>query len=179
MNQDAMTFDGYTVRRVQPGDRAFLAQLIEGDPYHRDMTPDFFLKLMPGEDAWALEDERGEVVFYFRTSTAVRIAIQFRPTGSPTDRARNRRALLRGLRWIEDVFKKNLFREIITDTEGSELRAFAKRHLGFKEAQTLVRALGVPVALASAGQASRVPNPPETPPRAVGATPTGMSERMG
>lgn len=137
---DPLSFDNYTVRRAGEQDRAFLAELIEADGYHRGiMTPDFFLQPVPGEDSWALEDERGEVVFYFKTSTAVRIAIQFRPTASPTDRARNRRALLRGMRWIEAMFRHNRFREIITDTEGAELKAFAKRHLGFTEAPTLRR----------------------------------------
>lgn len=162
------TFDGYTVRPVGEHDRAFLAQLIEADQYHRArMTPDFFLKLMPGEDAWVLEDERGEVVFYFKTSTAVRLAIQFRPTASPTDRARNRRALLRGMRWIEDVFRKNLFREVITDTEGSELRLFAKRHLGFVEASMLTRSI------------SWVNSPPKMATEAVGREPTTSVERLG
>jgi hypothetical protein len=125
------TFDGYTVRPVGERDRGLLAELIEGDPYHRGrMTPDFFLKTLPGEDAWALEDETGHVVFYFRTSTAVRMAIQFQPTPTVRERARNRRALMRGLRWIAGVFRQNLFHEIIFDTEGPELRTFAKRRLG-------------------------------------------------
>lgn len=167
MNQ-SQTFDGYTVRPVREQDRAFLAQLIEADPFHRGtMTPDFFLRLMPGEDAWVLEDERGEVVFYFRTSTAVRLAIQFRPTASPSDRARNRRALLRGMRWIEDIFRRNLFREIITDTEGAELRAFAKNHLGFVEASILTRGI--------TGS-----NPPlKMAPEPVGYAPTSEGERAG
>ena len=143
-------FDGYTVRPLQERDREFLTQLIEADPYHRGrMTAAYFFNVVPGEESWALEDERGEVVFYFRTTTAVRISIQFRPVTSPRDRSRNRRALMRGLRWIEGIFREHFFREIITDTEGPELRAFARNHLGFRETPTLIRQIGAAFAKVS------------------------------
>ena len=69
--------------------------IIEADLFHAEtMTPDFFLNLKPGEDAWALEDEQGKVLFYFKTQTAVRLqhAIH-RGSGR---RPRNRIALLKG-----------------------------------------------------------------------------------
>ena len=131
------------------------------------MTPDFFLKLQPGEDAWVLEDEHGEVVFYFKTTTAVRLAIQFRPSPTPAARLRNSRALIRGMRWIETIFRRNGFREVITDTEGPELRAFLKRRLGFEEALALTRTLHSPM------QPSRMES------EALGRQPTTGLERLG
>jgi hypothetical protein len=169
---EQFNFDGYTVRRTLEKDRPYLEFLIGTDPYHRDrMTADFFLKPKPGEDAWAMEEETGDVVLYFKTSTAVRLAVQFRPTITPADRERNRHALLRGMRWIEEVFRKNGFREVIFDTEGPELRAFALRHLGFVDAaSTLTRCLP-PYHLAS--------NPPATQPEAVGNVPKDRLEGIG
>jgi hypothetical protein len=138
----SFTFDGYTVRPVTEQDRTFLEVLIENDRYHRGkMDADFFLKLQSGEDAWALEDESGGVVFYFKTSTAVRMAIQFTAASTPDKRRGNQAALLKGLRWIEALFRANRFREIIFETEGPELTAFAKRHLGFVDAPLLSRVM--------------------------------------
>lgn len=139
------TFEGYSVRPITEQDRSLLEILIEGDDYHRGrMDADFFLKLQPGEDAWALENEREEVVFYFKTSTAVRMAIQFAAGYSPVERRANQAALMKGLRWIEGLFRANRFREIIFETEGPELTVFAKRHLGFVDAPLLSRTLGRP-----------------------------------
>ena len=132
---NSFTFDGYTVRRATEKDRPYLQLQIDADPYHRDtITPDFFLKLYPGEDSWALEDESGRVVFYFKTGTAVRLCIQFTAEEDVTRKVENRAALMKGLRWIEGIFRANKFREIIFDTEAVELANFAKRRLGFKEA---------------------------------------------
>ena len=122
-------FDGYTVRPLTEQDRAYLDLLIDADEYHRGrMDADFFLKRQQGEDAWALEDQHGQIVFYFKTTTAVRLAIQFRPSSSPADRLRNAAAMMRGLRWIEGVLRSNGFREMVTDTEGPELRNFLKKN---------------------------------------------------
>lgn len=130
------TFDGYTVRPLDERDRPYLADQIAADPYHRNrMDADTFLQLQPGEDAWALEDEQGRVVFYFKTATAVRLSLQF-PTLE--DKERNRTAMLKGLAWIEGIFRANRFREILFDTEGVELANFAKRRLGFSEATGLL-----------------------------------------
>lgn len=128
------TFDGYTVRPVHEKDRELLNNWIATDPYHQGrMTADFFLKLLPGQEACAMEDETGHVVLYFKTTTAIRIAIQFQPTRTYQERSCNGRALVRGLRWLEDIFRRNFFHEILTDTEAPELRHFVKRHLGFVE----------------------------------------------
>ena len=136
------SFDGYTVRAVGEKDRAFLELLIESDDYHRGrMDADFFLKLQPGEDAWAMEDEEHRVVFYFKTSTAVRIAIQFAAAITMGDRRSNQSALMRGLRWIEGMFRVNRFTEILFDTEGPELARFAKRRLGFTERSVFSKTL--------------------------------------
>lgn len=136
------SFDGYTVRAVGEQDRVFLELLIESDDYHRGrMDPDFFLRLEPGEDAWAMEDEEHRVVFYFKTSTAVRIAIQFAAAVTMGDRRSNQSALMRGLRWIEGMFRVNRFTEILFDTEGPELASFAKRRLGFVERSVFSKTL--------------------------------------
>ena len=133
------TFDGYTVRPLDERDRPYLTRQISADQYHHDrMDADYFLKLQPGEDAWALEDEQGRVVFYFKTSTAVRMSIQFPSIEGLEDKERNRLGMLKGLAWIEGVFRANRFREILFDTEGRELANFAKRRLGFSEAPGLL-----------------------------------------
>jgi hypothetical protein len=142
---NSFTFDGYTVRSVTEKDRPFLQLQIDADPFHQGrMTADYFLKLEPGEDAWALEDERGRVIFYFKTATAVRMSIQFTAAEDDTQKIENRVALMKGLRWIEAILIANKFREIIFDTEGVELANFAKRRLGFVEATGLLsRSLGL------------------------------------
>lgn len=135
-------FDGYTVRPITEQDRAYLDLLIEADDYHRGrMTADFFLKLEPGEDAWAIEDDQHRIAFYFKTSTAVRIAIQFADWGSHEASRRNQSALTKSLRWIEGVLRANRFTEILFDTEGGDLRRFAKRRMGFLESPTLSKDL--------------------------------------
>ena len=162
------TFDGYRVRRVTEQDRDYLEVLIECDDYHRGrMTPDFFLKCEPGEDAWALEDESGNIVFYFKTSVVVRMAIQFRPTECLADKLRNLNALSRGFRWIEGIFRLNKFREVIFDTEGPELSHFAIKRLGFAEARLLSKTLGSTSGVIAVA------------PRATGTVPNGIVEVGG
>lgn len=138
------SFDQYTVRPVGEKDRENLVQLITADPYHRaNMDSNFFLKLVPGEDAWAIENRLGMVSLYFKTSTACRVAVQFGNQSSNE----NRDVLTKGLGWLEAALIQNKFRELIFDTEGAALRAMAKRRLGFKDASpgTLVRLLSTPI----------------------------------
>lgn len=139
-------FDQYFVRPMCERDRDYLDTLIEDDAYHKGrMTPDYFLKLVPGEDAWAVEDEQGNILFYFKTQTAVRLSIQFSAGATPEERRRNREAMTRGMAWIETQLQQNHFREIIFDTDGPELKAFAKRRLGFRESSSeLVRSIAPP-----------------------------------
>jgi hypothetical protein len=134
-------FDNYIVRPMAESDRVYLDSLIEADALHKGrMTPDYFLELLPGEDAWALEDEQGTVIFYFKTQTVVRLSIQFAHANTPHARAQNRTALRKGLDWIEAMLRQNRFRQIIFDTEGPELAAFAKKRLGFRaSSQELLR----------------------------------------
>lgn len=140
-------FDNYVVRPIGEQDRVYLEALIEGDEYHRDqMDADFFLKLKPGEDAWALEDEKGSVLFYFKTQTAVRLSMQFAQAETSADKTRNRIALLKGLAWIEAQLCANSFRELLFQTDGPELTAMAKRRMGFREVSGLVRDIGLPSA---------------------------------
>lgn len=140
-------FDSYVVRSVTEQDRAYLNELISADEYHSDrMDADFFLNLKPGEDAWALEDEQGKVLFYFKTQTAVRLSMQFAQTETTAEKTRNRIALLKGLAWIEAQLCANSFRELLFQTDGPELTAMAKRRMGFREVSGLARDIGLPLA---------------------------------
>ena len=133
------SFDGYTVRPLSEKDRPFLEMQIKADEFHREwMTADFFLLTEPGEDAWALEDEAGMIVFYFKTSTAVRMFIQFPVIESRDDKERSRNGMLKGLAWISGMFRANRFREILFDTRRAELANFAKKRLGFQDAPGLL-----------------------------------------
>src|SRR5579864_4341362 len=110
MTEPIFDFDQYTVRPVGERDREFLTQLIAADPLHRDcIDPDFFLKLNPGEDAWAVEDANGKVWLYFKTSTAVRLSMLFANQSSNTG---NRDVLTKGMAWLEAMVICNKFREI-------------------------------------------------------------------
>jgi hypothetical protein len=157
----AYQFDGHNVRPVTEQDRPYLERQIEADPYHRGMEADYFLKPLDGESSWALEDADGRVVFYFKTSPAVRMSIQFTEAG----KRKNIEGLLKGLAWIEAIFRATRFREIFFDTQGPELQNFAKRHLGFMDAPNLLSRL--------------IPSPSvtEMQPRAVGTIPTDRLER--
>src|SRR5258708_34626599 len=74
---NGFTFDGYTVRPATEKDRPYLQLQIDADPFHGGrMTADFFLKLQPRGNSWALENADGRSVFYFKTPTAARIPIQ-------------------------------------------------------------------------------------------------------
>lgn len=128
-------FDNYVVRRVEERDRAYLDKLIANDPHHKDvMSAEFFLRTVPGEDAWACEDKQGRVLLYFKTATAVRLAIQF----AEGEIEENREVLTKGMAWLEVMFIRNKFREIIFDTTGAALRIMAKRRLGFVETSDLL-----------------------------------------
>jgi hypothetical protein len=144
-NATVFHFDNYVVRPISEQDRSYLEALIEADPYHRDrMNADYFLKLKPGEDAWALENEQGNVQFYFKTQTAVRLSLQFAQMETSADKTRNRIALLKGLAWIEAQLCANSFRELLFQTDGPELTAMAKRRMGFREVSGLVRDINPP-----------------------------------
>ena len=132
-------FDGYTVRPITEQDRPFLEMQINADRWHRDkVRTDFFMKPLPGESSWALEDVDGRVVFYFKNSPVVRMHIQFCAQDDLKGRRRTMAGLLRGLAWIEGLFRSSLFREIIFDVDSPELEDFAKRRLGFVEASGLM-----------------------------------------
>jgi hypothetical protein len=125
-------FDRYTVRPVEEKDRAYIDKLTNDDPYHRGcMDADWFLKLAPGESAWAIEDEKGKIVLYFKTQTAVRLSLQF---GEQVP-AVNRDALIKGMAWLEGMLLQNQFSEVLFDTYSPVLKATAKRRLGFVEEQ--------------------------------------------
>lgn len=161
MSNQYFHFDEYIVRPMSERDREYLDTLIEADAYHKgQMTPDYFLNLLPGEDAWALEDEQGNVIFYFKTQTAVRVSIQFTAGKTADERRRNRTALTKGLAWIETMLRQNHFREMIFDTKGPQLAAFAKKRLGFTASTCeLVRPISPPKPIGRAvNEWGRVPH---------------------
>lgn len=164
---ESYRFPGYNVRPITEQDRPYLEMQIKADPYHEGMTADFFMKPLPGESSWALEDKLGRVVFYFKNSPVIRMSIQFTAEADLTGKKRNMAGLIRGLAWIEAIFKRSRFREIIFDTEGPELQLFAKRHLGFVDAGKLLSRM-IPT-----------PGSQEMQPRAMGTVPTGRLERQG
>lgn len=134
MSPTVFHFDNYVVRPVGEQDRQYMETLIKADEYHAErMDADFFLNLKPGEDAWALEDEQGKIVFYFKTQTAVRLSMQFARAETSKEKTKNRIALLKGLAWIEAQLRSNCFREILFQVDGPELMAMAKRRMGFRE----------------------------------------------
>jgi hypothetical protein len=143
MSPTVFHFDNYVVRPVGERDRQYMAEIIENDEYHAEtMTPDYFLDLKPGEDAWALEDEHGKVLFYFKTQTAVRLSMLF---AEQREKTKNRIALLKGLAWIEAQLRQNCFREILFDTDGTDLAQMAKKRMGFRESRgDLTRLIGLP-----------------------------------
>ena len=135
-----MSFGKYTVRALMERDRDFLAAVIAADPFHRDtVSVEWWYNNPPGENAWAVEDEMGKVVLYFKTQTACRFSLQF-VTG---DRRTNWKVLTEGMDWLAETLTGNMFREIITDSNGPELRAMATKRLGFLPAppETLIRPL--------------------------------------
>lgn len=143
MNQPVFYFDEYRVRPVMEADRTYIDRLTANDTYHAGcMDADWFLNLVPGEDAWAVEDRDGKVVAYFKTQTAVRLSMQF----AGADSSENRRMLEKGMTWIEAMLIQNKFREVIFDTKGPLLAAMAKRRLGFAEGEpgTLYKLLPSP-----------------------------------
>ena len=160
----AYQFDGNTVRPITEQDRPYLEMQIQADEYHRDkMTADFFLNLLPGESSWALEDQDGRIIFYFKNSPVVRMHIQF----TKGRRRATLFGLIRGLAWIESIFSASRFREIIFDVDSPELEVFAKQHLGFVDAPNLL------------SRTVRTFRPQESQPLAVGTVPTSRLERTG
>lgn len=135
-----MSFGNFTVRPLAERDREYLDRLIQNDPYHRDtVNVGWWYNNPPGENAWAVENEKGTVVLYFKTQTACRFSLQF----VTEDKRTNWKVLSEGMDWLAATLTGNGFREIITDSNGPELRAMAQRRLGFLPAspETLIRPL--------------------------------------
>jgi hypothetical protein len=161
-------FDGYTVRPMTEQDRPYLELQIAADPYHcGKVKTDFFLKPQPGESSWALEDRDGRVIFYFKNSPVVRMHIQFTANPDLTGRRKTMMGLLKGLAWIEGIFRASLFREIIFDVDSPDLEEFARKRLGFTDARKLLSRI-LPTL-----------DDLQTQPQALGTVPTGKLERVG
>lgn len=124
----------YRLRPVTEQDRPLLQLWIDADPFHAGrVLPDFFLRLQPGEGAWAFEDAMERVVFYLKTQNAARLHIQFGPSRTADDRERNREALLLGVEWLERQLAANLFHEMVFDSVNPALMRHAKRRLAFQD----------------------------------------------
>jgi hypothetical protein len=138
-------FDSYIVRPVEERDRQFLEETIAKDEFHKDcMDGDYFLKLRRGEQAWANEDEIGNVLLYFKTQNVARISLIF----TRQERELNRNLLTKGMAWLERMLVQNLFHEMLFDTKGRELRLMAKRRLGFRDSpEDLVKTLPAPLSI--------------------------------
>jgi hypothetical protein len=144
--RQVFSFDEYTVRPAGEQDREHIEHWIASDPFHRNrLDVDYFLSLRPGEECYALENQNGHVVFYFKTQSAVRISIQFGPSTDPASRRSNSIALLKGMRWIEGLLRHHHYREVLFDTEGPQLREFAEKHLGFAGASVMTKTLYHPL----------------------------------
>jgi hypothetical protein len=138
-----LSFGKYIVRPLMERDREFLAARIAADPFHKDsVSVGWWYNNPPGENAWAVEDEQGVVTLYFKTQTACRFSLQF----ASEDRRTNWKVLTEGMEWLAATLTANKFREIITDSNGPELRAMATKRLGFLPAppETLTRPLKAP-----------------------------------
>jgi hypothetical protein len=131
------------------------------------MNADYFLKPLPGETSWALESPRGRVLFYFKTTPAVRMSIQFTGNETLVEREANRDALLRGLAWIEATLAAARFRELLFDTEGPELSIFARKRMGFTAAPGLMVRM-IPT-----------PDTANVHPASLGTVPTDTAEGQG
>jgi hypothetical protein len=137
--------NGYTVRIAGEQDRALLDEMISNDAFHVGLfTPDFFTTPRPGETCFAIEDEQGKVVLYFKTTPAIRVHIQFGKHDTKDDRARHRAAMIEGLAWLEAGVGEN-YREVIFDTRHRELILLAEHRLGFERSLCeMVKAIPIP-----------------------------------
>lgn len=146
-NKDRITdprLGPYSFRPVCEQDRPLLAHMIDADPFHAGrVLPDFFLRLHPGEGAWAMEDEWERVVLYLKIENAVRLHIQFGASSTAPDRERNRDALATGVEWLERRLSENSFREMVFDASNPVLARSAQKRLGFVEASADLRR-GIP-----------------------------------
>lgn len=124
-----LRFDDYIVRPVEESDRSYIEATLADDEYHKETTPDFFLQLVPGEASWAVEDQKGNVVLYFKTQNVARLHMIF----PSKDREVNRNILTRGMEWLAGMLVQNRFHEMLFDATGRELRVMAKRRLGFRD----------------------------------------------
>jgi hypothetical protein len=140
-------FDGYALRMVTEADRAQLEDWIAADPCHAGvMKPEFFMgveaELAPDPRAtcYALEHD-GHTLFYIRLTRAARVNIQFAP-GRPW---LNAIALVKGMAFLEVGLARAGAEEWIFNTESSQLRGLAEKHMQFvRSPHELVRAIPRP-----------------------------------
>lgn len=119
------------LRAATAEDREQLLRWIAGDSDHRETTaPAFFYEREPGVECMALEDERGTVL-YFRLTRQLRVDVQFGPTRTRGDLARNRAALKEGFSWLLIRAQQAGYRQLIFRSTVRPLIRFCERWFGF------------------------------------------------
>jgi len=147
---EAVKIGSYTLRPATERDRDLIAIWIEGDPDHRDWaTPDFFLGKrpedgeaaagIPGRECFAVEDARGNTVFYVLMTRALRLHVQFGPDETTAQRERNADALREGFGWLERGAAGSGIWEILFSSTNDPLITFAKRRLRFNSSPNELR----------------------------------------
>jgi hypothetical protein len=155
---NTMQFAGFTLRPAGQDDRALAEQWTAWDRDHAGkVDPGFWLEQRVGMDSFLLNDGDGPV-FFFKTRLAIEeeytptgetsiftgipilskrrtvraeLHIQFMPCATEEDHERTRRALLRGLEWLEPVLGHGGAEEIYFDSRDLKLITFAQKKLGF------------------------------------------------
>lgn len=143
---ETFSFSGFTLRPATYLDRQLAQAWTFADPYHKDVSPDFWIEQRIGRDSYLLTDAKGPV-FFFKlerlTGTRVMCHIQFMPEVELDTRDRTRSGLMLGLHWIQKVLEINGVKSLEFDGDNPGLIRFAKRRLGFTgEGKRLVKAIG-------------------------------------
>lgn len=141
MEQIFGKFGGYTMRGVSSErDATRIARWMAKDEFHQHLHPAFFLGLLenadpdPRPNCLALQDYRGEVMFYIRIDRAARVNIQFDPNRkSMMERSRVGRALINGMAFLEVSLSRSNVSEWIFDTTAPSLKDFAETRMNFRE----------------------------------------------
>lgn len=131
---ETFSFSGFTLRPATLSDRQLAETWTLADPFHKQVSPEFWIEQKLGRDSYLLSDQRGGV-FFFKlirlTDRKVEFHIQFMPDTEPEARSRTRRGLVEGFVWIERVLLTNAIEEVTFDSNNPELMAFCRKRLGF------------------------------------------------
>lgn len=107
---------------------SLLGTWIAADPDHAGRTQAaIWLEPRAGVQNLIAVDQEGPLLF-LRCSNAMRLDIQF----APESQLRTARALLSGLPWLAEEFRKQGYRELIFESRAARLVNFLER-MGFRE----------------------------------------------